>query len=312
MAQSGFRHHRAAHADRAPLCRAGTTCGSAVHRAEHLLRDPSGGPAVLDESAPLWLDGPAAIAGPVDAVRILEEATLRVGGLALRYGFFYGPGTWYARDGAMAALVRKRMLPITGKGGGLASFVHVDDAVDATVAAIERGESGIYNVCDDEPVAQNVWLPELARLLGAKPPRTLPAWLVRRVAGESAAFCRTSLRAASNAKAKAAWPWAPRSWRAGFETGFSAPAALASTRMAPVTRTLAIDGADLHVEERGHGDPLLLLHGMTGTGQDWKHLFDLDSLASSGRRARRAPPPGLRRARGRPRTAMTFLRRDGH
>jgi nucleoside-diphosphate-sugar epimerase len=179
------------------------------------------GPPVQDESAPLWLDAPPAIAAGVDPVRILEEATVRAGGLVLRYGFLYGPGTWYARDGAIASFVRKRLLPITGKGEGLASFVHVDDAAEATVAAIQRGESGVYNVCDDEPVAQSVWLPELARLLGAKPPRRMPGWLVRTVAGESAAYYGMSLRGASNAKAKAAWGWTARPWRAGFEAEFA-------------------------------------------------------------------------------------------
>ena len=121
----------------------------------------------------------------------------------------------------MAALVRKRMMPITGKGGGLASYVHADDAADATVAAIERGASGIYNVQDDEPAAQNVWLPEMARLLGAKPPRRVPGWLVDMLAGPAAAYYGTSLRGASNAKAKAAWAWTPRPWRAGFEREFA-------------------------------------------------------------------------------------------
>jgi nucleoside-diphosphate-sugar epimerase len=179
------------------------------------------GPAVQDESAPLWLDAPAAVASAIDAVRVLEEATVGSGGLVLRYGFLYGPGTWYAADGAIAALVRKRMLPIVGKGGGLSSFVHVDDAVDATVAAIERGEGGIYNVCDDEPVAQSVWLPEIARLLRAKPPRRVPAWVVGVLVGAGPVYYGASLRGASNAKAKAAWAWAPRPWRAGFEAVFA-------------------------------------------------------------------------------------------
>jgi nucleoside-diphosphate-sugar epimerase len=183
------------------------------------------GPAVQDESAPLWLDGPAAISGSVDAVRVLEDATLRAGGLALRYGFFYGPGTWYARDGAMGAMARKRMLPLTGNGNGLASFVHVEDAVEATASAVHRGESGVYNVCDDEPVPQNDWLPELARLLGAGKPLRLPAWLVGWVAGPAAVYYGTSLRGASNAKAKAALQWSPRSWRDGFAAEFGAPEA---------------------------------------------------------------------------------------
>jgi nucleoside-diphosphate-sugar epimerase len=180
------------------------------------------GPAVQDESAPLWLDAPPALAGGIDAVRVLEEATLGAGGIVLRYGFFYGRGTWYARDGAIAAMVRKRMLPVTGSGKGLSSFVHVDDAVTATVSAIHRGASGVYNVCDDEPVSQNEWLPEVARLLGAKPPRRAPSWLVGWLAGPAAVYYGATLRGASNGKAKAALQWAPRSWRAGFADAFAA------------------------------------------------------------------------------------------
>jgi nucleoside-diphosphate-sugar epimerase len=186
------------------------------------------GPAVLDETAPLWLDGPHDIANTNDAIRVLEEATLQVRGLALRYGFFYGPGTWYARGGALAGMVQKRMLPVTGSGTGRASFIHIDDAVDATLRAIERGESGVYNVCDDEPVAQREWLTELARLLGAKPPRQVPAWLVGLLGGATAKFYGTALRGASNAKAKAQLGITPRSWREGFAAEFARPATVAA------------------------------------------------------------------------------------
>lgn len=178
------------------------------------------GPPLLDERATLWLDGPRDIANTNDAIRVLEEATLQASGLALRYGFFYGPGTWYANGTALADMVRKRMMPITGDGGGLASYIHIDDAVDATVLATEHGASGIYNICDDEPVAQNVWLPELARLLGAKPPRRAPAWLVGLLGGSTARFYGTSLRGASNAKARAALGIMPRPWRDGFAQEF--------------------------------------------------------------------------------------------
>jgi nucleoside-diphosphate-sugar epimerase len=174
------------------------------------------GPAVLDEAAPLWLEAPPALVHTIEAIRALEAATLEAGGLALRYGFFYGPGTWYARDGVIARLVRRRMLPLTGSGEGRWSFVHIDDAVAATVSATTRGASGIYNVCDDEPAAQNEWLPELARLLGAKRPLRMPAWLVGLLAGPAAVYYGTSLRGASNARAKAALGFAPRSWREGF------------------------------------------------------------------------------------------------
>lgn len=186
------------------------------------------GPSILDESAPLWLDGPRDIANTNDAIRVLEEATLQASGLALRYGFFYGPGTWYARGTALADMVRKRMMPIAGSGEGLASYIHIDDAVEATVAAIDRGESGIYNICDDEPVSQNVWLPELARRLGAEPPRRAPAWLVGLFGGATAKFYGTALRGASNAKARAALGITPRTWRDGFAMEFGPTSAQAS------------------------------------------------------------------------------------
>lgn len=178
------------------------------------------GPSILDETAPLWLDGPHDISNTNDAIRVLEEATLQASGLVLRYGFFYGPGTWYARGTALAKMVQKRMMPITGSGEGLSSYIHIDDAVDATMLAIERGASGIYNICDDEPVSQNVWLPELARLLGAKPPWRAPAWLVGFLGGATVKFYGTTLRGASNAKAKAALGITPRTWREGFAREF--------------------------------------------------------------------------------------------
>ena len=179
------------------------------------------GPSILDETAPLWLDGPRDIANTNDAIRVVEEATLHVSGTALRYGFFYGPRTWYARGGALGDMVKRRMLPVTGRGEGLWSFIHVEDAADATVRAIERGTRGVYNVCDDEPVSQTAWLHELARLLGAKPPRHAPAWLVGMFGGPTAKFYGTSLRGALNAKAKAELGIAPRSWRNGFAAEFA-------------------------------------------------------------------------------------------
>src|SRR3954453_12584120 len=96
-----------------------------------------------------------------------------------RYGFFSGPGTWYAPDGFMAELARKRQLAVIGSGEGRSSFIHVDDAAAATVLALDPGQPGIYNLNDHEPVPQRVWVPELARLIGARNPLHLPAWLVR-------------------------------------------------------------------------------------------------------------------------------------
>ena len=121
----------------------------------------------------------------------------------------------------MAAPIRKRRFPIVGDGGGVFSHVHVDDAAAATVAAIERGEPGIYNVVDDEPAPLREWLPVLASVLGAKPPRRIPRWLGRLAAGEAATLMMTEVRGASNAKAKRELGWQPRypSWRQGFAQG---------------------------------------------------------------------------------------------
>jgi 2-alkyl-3-oxoalkanoate reductase len=144
-------------------------------------------------------------------------------GIALRYGGFYGPGTSISRDpGAeQSEMVRKRRFPIIGKGTGVTSFIQIEDAAAATVAAIERGESGVYQVTDDEPAQVSEWLPVLADALGAKPPRRVPKWLGRLVAGEAAVVMMNEVRGASNAKAKRELGWKPRypSWRLGFREG---------------------------------------------------------------------------------------------
>ena len=144
-------------------------------------------------------------------------------GLVLRYGWFYGPGTYFGLDGSTAEDVRRRRLPVVGKGSGVTSFIHIDDAAAATVAAVERGEPGIYNVVDDEPAPMSEWVPFYAGAIGAKPPRRIPAWLARLVAGKQAVAMATGLRGASNAKAKAGLGWEPSfpSWRQGFRQGLS-------------------------------------------------------------------------------------------
>jgi nucleoside-diphosphate-sugar epimerase len=157
------------------------------------------------------------------ALENLERSTVETPGLegvVLRYGFFYGPRSPYARDGSWAEDVRRRRLPIVGKGTGIFSFVHIDDAASATVAALDRG-SGIYNVCDDAPAPMSEWLPIYAEAIGAKPPRRVPAWLASLVAGKQAAAMSTSLEGASNEKAKRELGWQPRypSWRQGFREG---------------------------------------------------------------------------------------------
>jgi nucleoside-diphosphate-sugar epimerase len=139
-------------------------------------------------------------------------------GLALRYGQFYGDGTYFARDGHFGREVSRRRFPIVGPGTGTFSFLHIEDAASATVAALDRGAPGIYNIVDDEPAQLSDWLPVYAEALGAKPPRRVPVWLAKLAAGSSVAAMATQLRGASNAKAKRELGWQPThpSWRRGF------------------------------------------------------------------------------------------------
>ena len=155
------------------------------------------------------------------AIRHVEDAVLGAEwtkGVVLRYGGFYGPGTSMFPGGESFELVRKRKFPVVGDGGGIWSFVHIEDAAEATVAAIERGERGIYNVVDDEPAPVAVWLPALAQAIGAPAPRHVPRWVGRLFAGEAGLVMMTETRGASNAKAKRELGWQPRyaSWRDGF------------------------------------------------------------------------------------------------
>ena len=140
-------------------------------------------------------------------------------GLVLRYGFFYGPKTSYARDGHQASEVRKRRFPIVGGGSGVFSFVQIEDAAAATVAACEQGAPGIYNITDDEPAPVRDWLPAYAEAVGAKKPMRIPKLVARLIAGPDVVAFATTLRGASNAKARDELGWAPEysSWRTGFE-----------------------------------------------------------------------------------------------
>ena len=158
------------------------------------------------------------------AIRYLEAAVTGaedIEGIALRYGNLYGPGTSIALDGDIVATVRKRGLPLVGDGAGVWSFIHAEDAASAAVAAIEHGAPGVYNVCDDEPAPVSVWLPELARAVGAKPPFRVPVWLARPLIGEVGVSMMTQIRGASNAKARRELGWQPRykMWREGFRKG---------------------------------------------------------------------------------------------
>jgi nucleoside-diphosphate-sugar epimerase len=147
------------------------------------------------------------------AMAHLDEAVTEAGGIALRYGNFYGA----ANDGLIEP-VRKRQFPIAGDGGGVSSFIHLDDAAAATVLALEHDGPAIYNIVDDEPAPVREWLPVLASAVGAKPPRHVPVWLARLFAGELGVVMGTEARGASNAKAKRELGWTPRhpSWRQGF------------------------------------------------------------------------------------------------
>jgi nucleoside-diphosphate-sugar epimerase len=162
--------------------------------------------------------GTAAQAG-MAAIRHLEDAVLKSGGAALRYGWLYGPG---ASDTQVEA-VRQRRFPLVGGGTGYTSWVHVDDAASATVLAVEQQAKGVFNIVDDEPAPASEWLPYLAACVGAKPPLRVPAWLARPLAGDVAVAMLTAGRGFSNAKAKRVLGWQPRypSWRQGFEEGLA-------------------------------------------------------------------------------------------
>ena len=181
------------------------------------------GAPVKSEDAPLDADPPAQARRTLDAIRHLESATTGtpgIDGLALRYGFFYGPGTSLGPDGSNSQVdaIRHRRFPIVGSGNGMWSFVHIEDAAAAALAAVDRGSPGIYKVVDDHPAPVAEWLPYLAELLGAKPPRHLPAWVGRLVLGEHGVAWMTEIRGSSNAKAKRELGWQLRhpDWRDGF------------------------------------------------------------------------------------------------
>jgi nucleoside-diphosphate-sugar epimerase len=186
-----------------------------------------GGPVKTEED-PLDPNPPAEFRRPLDAIRHLESAVLGAEGLegvVLRYGGFYGPGTSVGDGGFLLEEIRRCRLPIVGAGTGVWSFVHIDDAAAATVAAVERGAPGIYQIVDDDPAPVSAWLPALAAAIGAKPPRRVPAWVARLVAGEHGVVLFTDIRGASNAKAKRELGWNPAypSWRQGFRTGLGLP-----------------------------------------------------------------------------------------
>jgi len=177
------------------------------------------GGKVKTEADPLDPTPPKGIRETHAAIRRLEGLVTQAGGIVLRYGGFYGPGTGLAAGGEQLQMIHKRQFPLVGNGEGIWSFLHTDDIATATLAAIEHGRPGeIYNIVDDEPAPTKEWLPYLARTVGAKPPRKVPAWIGKLVASPAAVAMMTESRGASNAKAKAELGWKPShpSWREGF------------------------------------------------------------------------------------------------
>jgi nucleoside-diphosphate-sugar epimerase len=183
----------------------------------------TGGP-VKTEDEPLDRHPARSQTESMKAIEYVERTVAgdpEIEGLALRYGGFYGPGSVLGSGGYLVEQVKARKIPVVGDGAGVFSFVHFTDAASATVRAVETGEPGIYQIADDDPAPASVWLPELAKILGAKPPRRVPAWLARLVAGEAAVVMFTQARGADNTKAKRDLGWTLRypSWREGFRKG---------------------------------------------------------------------------------------------
>ncbi|HZC98779.1 MAG TPA: NAD(P)-dependent oxidoreductase [Actinomycetes bacterium] len=191
-----------------------------------------GGP-IKTEDDPLDPTPPASARETNAAMRYLDQAVTDAGGIALRYGGFYGA----ANDGLLEP-VRKRLFPIVGNGGGVSSFIHLDDAAAATVLALEHDRAGIYNIVDDEPAPVREWLPVLANVLAAKPPRHVPRWLARLFAGDAAVMMGTESRGASNAKAKRELGWTLRypSWREGFVAAYASTTPTDGRKSHPAAR----------------------------------------------------------------------------
>jgi nucleoside-diphosphate-sugar epimerase len=204
------------------LVRAARQAGARKLIAESIAFVYAPGEGRASEDDPVWDDVPEPFATTLRATVDGERAVLDSGlePLVLRYGWFYGPGTTYAPDGALLAMIRRRRYPVVGGGEGVSSFVHVEDAADATVAAVGSSATGILNVVDDDPAPLREWLPATAEAIGAKPPRRVPPFVARLAAGSFAAALSTRQRGASNARAKEALGWAPAhpTWRGTLGT----------------------------------------------------------------------------------------------
>jgi 2-alkyl-3-oxoalkanoate reductase len=177
--------------------------------------------AIHVESDPLIASPPKQLGRSAAAMAGLEQAVLGAGGCVLRYGYFYGPGSAISRTGSMGLDVSRRRLPVVGGGGGVWSFIHVEDAASATVAALQRESQGVFNIVDNEPAPVAEWLPTLACALGAPRPLRVPSLLARPLAGAYGIATMTRAQGASNALAKRELGWQPSlpSWREGFHRG---------------------------------------------------------------------------------------------
>src|SRR5215210_4993521 len=187
----------------------------------HILSYARTGGLVKSEEDPFDRSSVREMRETLAAIRHLEEAVLGARwteGIVLRYGAFYGPGTSMAPGAEQVELVRRHKFPLVGDGGGVWSFIHVADAAEATVAAVEHGNRGVYNIVDDDPAPVAEWLPALAQTLGAKKPVRVPRFVGRLFAGEAGVVMMTELRGVSNAKAKRELAWRPAhpSWRQGL------------------------------------------------------------------------------------------------
>jgi nucleoside-diphosphate-sugar epimerase len=206
------------------LVEAARTAGAGRVLAQSIAFAYTPGPpgSVHVESDPLSADAnpPKQFRRTAAAIAELERTVLGAGGLVLRYGYFYGPGSAISRSGSLGADILRRRLPVIGGGSGVWSFIHVDDAAQATIAALMNGASGAYNVVDDEPAPVADWLPALADALGAPRPRRVPSLLARPLAGSYGIMTMTAAQGASNALAKGGLGWQPgySSWREGFKT----------------------------------------------------------------------------------------------
>ncbi len=186
--------------------------------------DPAGGDPATEDDA-LWVSPPAQFAPVLAALRDHEQQTTEAGGLVLRLGHLYGPGSAYASDGSFASQVRARKVPLVGGGTAMFSFVHAHDAATAIVAALDKPVTGVLNVVDNDPAPMSTWLPEYASMLAARPPKSAPAMLARLAVGSWGVAFMTQLRGADNARARLQLDWKPRfgSWRTGLADDLNAP-----------------------------------------------------------------------------------------